>query len=301
MIALEGATLSGAIGRRGRGATKASRLALGPVSLELGAGAHAFVGPSAEGGPLLLAVLAGAERLRTGRAFVLGEPAEVGGRRELSWVPVAPDLPPALTPIEMLALGGRLRGAVADSPEERLEQFGLSVLGRRRIATLSSRERHSVALVEALTSTATVLLLDEPLGHLDARCAAAIVERIKLRAAEGACVVFATASSRDAAALGASTWMVRGGLCVKKDEARSNDELSQVRGLRVMGPDLGALADALASDPRARVDWEGSDLLVRGDDATAVATAVGERVASSGVVVDLLEPFGSRAGNGRAS
>lgn len=280
MIRLDDATLAG----RGK------RLALGPVTLELAAGAHAFVGAGAAGGPLLLAVLAGAAKLRSGEATVLGERPHA--RSDLAWVPVAPLLPGALTAAEILALSVRLRGGDATrTPLARLEAFALGPIADRRAATLSPPELHALALVAALTSPAKVLLLEEPLGHLDARAAPAMIEAIRSRAGEGACVVVATASERDARALGASTWHVRGGLCVKADDDRARD-FARIKGIRVLGPDLQRLADALADDVRAQgIAWQGTDLVVKGSDPLALATAIGAEIAATGVTVDMLEPL----------
>jgi ABC-type multidrug transport system ATPase subunit len=259
------------------------------VTLELAAGAHAFVGAAAAGGPLLLAVLAGAAKLRSGRASVLDDAPRA--RADLAWVPIAPLLPGALTAAEILALGARLRGGDARAPLARLEAFALGPIADRRAATLSPSELHALALIAALTSPAKVLLLEEPLGHLDARAAPAMIEAIRTRASEGACIVVATASERDARALGASTWHVRGGLCVKADDDRARD-FARVTGIRVLGPDLQRLADALADDVRAQgIAWQGTDLVVKGSDPLALATAIGAEIAATGVVVDMLEPL----------
>lgn len=285
MIALENATTFGSKGR----------LALGPVSLSFGKGAHALVGPGAEGGPLLLAALAGAMRLRSGRALIDERPAT--SRPDVAWVPLPSELPRSLTVEEVLATGQALRGGSArgqgasTAPAAQLERFGISALSKRRVATLSLEEVHTVALVEALTSNTSVLLLEEPLCRIDARAASPLVEALRERARDGACLLVATASERDARALSATMFVVRGGLCVRRDEPGHGD-LSRLAGLRIVGPDLRPLAELLTGNVHAQtIAWEGSALMVRGSDGLGLATAVSRAIASSGVDVEVLEPL----------
>jgi predicted ABC-type transport system involved in lysophospholipase L1 biosynthesis ATPase subunit len=53
-------------------------LALASVSLTWGPGVHALVGASTDGGALLLAIVAGAARVRSGQVRVLGGAAMYG-------------------------------------------------------------------------------------------------------------------------------------------------------------------------------------------------------------------------------
>lgn len=299
MISLQDVTLGG----------PRNRLAVGPIGLEFGPGLHALVGPSAEGGPLLLSVLAGARKLRSGSIFVLGRaPAP---RPNVGWVPLAPTLPSGLRCHELLSLAARLRPISSDdasSPgsgrtarvaiaiaRDRLDAFGLGALTERRVEALGPEEAHAVALVETLTSRSEILLLEEPLASLDARAAKMVVESLRARAAargeHETCIVIATASLRDAETLGASVWNMRGGLCVR---AETNAPSEHSSALRIRGPALEALKEALSADERTKnVDWQESDLIVRGSDTDfhALAAAVNASIATSGAVVDTLEPL----------
>jgi iron complex transport system ATP-binding protein len=61
-------------------------------------------------------------------------------------------------------------GPHAEDPapvEEALKQLGCAHLAERRLGTLSDGERQRLCLARALAQDAPVLLLDEPLAHLD--------------------------------------------------------------------------------------------------------------------------------------
>ena len=60
---------------------------------------------------------------------------------------------------DYLCLASRLRGEPPSAPEERLAVLGVASLAQRRIRALSHEEARTVALVEAVTSQASVILL----------------------------------------------------------------------------------------------------------------------------------------------
>lgn len=278
MIALEKASIGGPRGR----------LVLGPVSLELGPGAHAFVGAAHEGGPALLAALGGAVRLRSGKVTT-DAPSDA-----IVYVPAAPLLPAGLTTREIVTLSARLRGET--EARDALAAYGIQALAHRRADTLTHAEAHAVALVCALESKAAVLLVEEPFAHLDPRAAPAIVERLRALAASGTTLVVATASERDARALGADVWSVRGGLCVRRAPPAFAD-LAKLRGFAIRVDDPERLSAALAE--RAHVEVEGGALVVRGDDALTLATAITAAIADTGVRAFAIEPLDART-SGRA-
>ena len=268
MIGLEDATLGGARGR----------LVLGPVSLTLGGGAHAFVGAAHEGGPALLAAMGAAARLRSGRVTC------AVSRDRVAYVPAAPLLPPGLTVREVVTLAARLHKKVGADP---LDRFALGVLAGRRVDSLTHGEAHAIALLTALSIEPRVLLLEEPLAHLDARAAPPIIAALRAHAASGAAVVIATASERDARALGADVWSIRGGLCVRRPAAPFAD-LSRVKGFTVRVDDPPRLSAALDGVAETRID--GGALVVLGDDALSLAAAIASAVDATGVRIDALEP-----------
>ena len=103
---------------------------------------------------------------------------------------------PHLTVAQNVAYGGRTRAV------ELIRSYGLTALAGERPARLSGGERQRVALARALSREPAVLLLDEPLGALDAQTRAHV--RAELRAhlrASGLPTIVVTHDYEDAAAL----------------------------------------------------------------------------------------------------
>lgn len=125
----------------------------------------ALVGRSGCGKSTLLRLIAGLESPSAGRVLINNE--LVSGMnsharmmfqeaRLLPWLSVAENV--------AVGQGGRLDQAVYDA----LDQVGLQGRGKDWPAILSGGQRQRVALARALISNPSLLLLDEPLGALDA-------------------------------------------------------------------------------------------------------------------------------------
>jgi len=273
-------------------AARRAPLALARLSLSWGPGVHSLVGTPADGGPLLLELIAGRARLRSGRVGVLdGDPRDAPVRRQLALVSLEPPLPEALRTADVLAMAATLRGEAAADPAARLARLGVESLAPRRVRTLAPEEARAVALAEALTSTRVrVLLVEEPLVGIDPRAAARLPELLRARGREGCVVLLATASLRDAGDLADDHVLLRGGTVV--GGAVSLDELAAfspagVR-MRVLVSDPRALLAALAGDEAIdAVARRDGAVVARGRDAKALAAAVGRAVVASGV--DLTE------------
>jgi molybdate transport system ATP-binding protein len=149
------------------------------LTLEVG-GTVALVGPSGAGKTTVLRAIAGLVRaigtissaserwLDTDAGVDL--PAE---QRAVGFVFQEYALFPHLTVRENVAFG------CARSADDLLERFGLEQLAGEHPARLSGGERQRVALARALAREPRVLLLDEPLGSLDAKTRRAV--RVELR------------------------------------------------------------------------------------------------------------------------
>lgn len=175
------------------------------LRLDLGVGAEtlALVGPSGSGKSTVLRAIAGLVRA-SGRV-VAGRRAWLDSERGVDLAPeqrsvglVFQDyaLFPHLTVAQNVAYGGRARAA------ELIDAYGLTELVGERPARLSGGERQRVALARALAREPAVLLLDEPLGALDAQTRAHV--RAELRAhlrASGLPTIVVTHDYEDAAAL----------------------------------------------------------------------------------------------------
>jgi molybdate transport system ATP-binding protein len=155
----------------------------------------AVLGPNGAGKSTLLGIVAGLLCPHEGRVVLGGRtltgdgiliPAE---QRRVGLMGQNPLLFPHLTAVENVAFGPRAQGATratarADA-REWLARLGLTEFADRKPARLSGGQRQRVALARALAARPELLLLDEPLGALDAQTAPEIrhVLRTHLRAA----------------------------------------------------------------------------------------------------------------------
>jgi putative spermidine/putrescine transport system ATP-binding protein len=146
------------------------------VDLEIAEGEFfTMLGPSGSGKTTLLRLIAGFERPDSGRV-------ELGGQDVTRQPPYARNvntvfqdyaLFPHMTVLENVAYGLRVkRVGKADRQRRAEDALGivrLSGLSGRKPVQLSGGQRQRVALARALVNEPEVLLLDEPLGALDAK------------------------------------------------------------------------------------------------------------------------------------
>jgi heme exporter protein A len=151
------------------------RTALRGVSLKLERGQSlAVVGPNGAGKTTLLRVLAGLLRPTDGRVRVLGcdLPKETWRLRgHVGWLGHEPLLYRDLSPRENLRFSARLHGLDRDASEARigtlLDQVGLGRRGDDRVRDFSAGMLQRAAVARAVLHEPALLLLDEPLSHLD--------------------------------------------------------------------------------------------------------------------------------------
>ncbi len=135
------------------------------VSLAVPSGVTAVIGPSGAGKTSLLNLIAGFERPDAGT--LTSHLPDDGERLSLSWVPPDFGLWPHLRVrehLETVACSGQSTSDVAAL----LEEFGLGELAAANVGRLSQGERSRLAVARALCSDPAVLVMDEPLVHVDA-------------------------------------------------------------------------------------------------------------------------------------
>ncbi len=144
----------------------------------------AVVGPSGCGKTTLLRLVAGLDTPTGGKVEFAGrDVAKIRPHeRDVAMAFQSPALYPQLTVSENLGFGARVRrvesGEVARRVAAVANAFGLSGLLARRPDQLSGGQRQRVALGRAVVRRPAVLLLDEPLAHLDAPLRAAVREEL---------------------------------------------------------------------------------------------------------------------------
>lgn len=147
-----------------------SRWALRGVSIRIAAGEIvALVGPNGAGKSTLIKIWAGFEKPTKGASRVAGRDGWRQRRDALEHVAYVAQGSPllrSLTAREHVALAFSLRRAFdRDSALRRLDRLEIAV--DVPVAKLSGGQQSQVALGLALASSATILLLDEPLANLD--------------------------------------------------------------------------------------------------------------------------------------
>jgi len=154
--------------------------ALSGLSLEVAPGeVVALLGSSGAGKSTTLKIAAGVERPTEGRVLLGGEDitATPAWQRDAAMAFESYVLYPQLPVFDNIAFplrAPRLRGRYdADEIRRRVEQVaGLVEIGHllgRRPVELSGGQRQRVALSRALVRDAAIVLLDEPISHLDAK------------------------------------------------------------------------------------------------------------------------------------
>ncbi|PKQ12663.1 MAG: sulfonate ABC transporter ATP-binding protein [Alphaproteobacteria bacterium HGW-Alphaproteobacteria-1] len=131
----------------------------------------AIVGASGSGKTTLLRVLAGLEEPDTGDVLIDGAPVH-GLGRERAVIFQEPRLLPWLTVLDNVAFGLEVQGVSKPDAAERARRYirlvGLAEFEGAWPRQLSGGMAQRVGIARALTVQPEILLLDEPLGALDA-------------------------------------------------------------------------------------------------------------------------------------
>jgi len=164
---------------------KVGSFELSDVDLELGEGRYmVLMGPTGAGKTTLLNVVAGLLKPLSGRVLLNGRditdlPPE---KRPIGYVFQDNKLFPHLTAWENVAFGPkarRLRGReLKEAVRWALELVGAEHLADRRPHQLSGGEAKKIALARALALRPKLLLLDEPLAHIDERSREELLARL---------------------------------------------------------------------------------------------------------------------------
>jgi len=145
------------------------RAVLAGVSCHLPAGGWvSVIGPSGCGKTTLLRILAGLIAPDSGRVVT----GETGGQRSIAYMPQTDTLFPWRTALENAILGsevdGRARGEARKEARRLFLRFGLGGSENLYPSQLSGGMRQRLSLMRTFLCHREVLLLDEPLGSLDA-------------------------------------------------------------------------------------------------------------------------------------
>ncbi|MEM6848216.1 MAG: ABC transporter ATP-binding protein [Pseudomonadota bacterium] len=168
-----------------------------------------FVGPSGCGKTTTLRMIAGLEDITDGNLIIRDKdftrvPAE---QRPTATIFQNYALFPHMTVRENLAFGLEVRKVPAADRKRRvdaiIEKLELGAVADARERSLSGGQRQRVALARGLVTEPDILLLDEPLGALDANLRKSIQEELKILQRElGITFVFVTHAQAEALSMG---------------------------------------------------------------------------------------------------
>lgn len=150
--------------------------ALHPMDLTIAPGEFVtFLGPSGCGKSTTLRILGGFETSDTGRIILDGQDvtAQPPEKRKVNMVFQDYALFPHMTVAQNISFGLELKGLGKAEIKQRLDEvmsfLELAPFATRYASQLSGGQRQRVALARALAPDPALLLLDEPLGALDAK------------------------------------------------------------------------------------------------------------------------------------
>jgi spermidine/putrescine transport system ATP-binding protein len=237
-----------------------------------------LLGPSGCGKTTTLRLIAGFEQPTAGRVVLDGK--DMAGtppsRRPVNTVFQSYALFPHLRVFDNVAFGLRRahvpKNEVRRRVAEALELVQLTPYGARKPMQLSGGQQQRVALARALVLRPAVLLLDEPLGALDAKLRRQLqVELKQIQAHVGTTFVYVTHDQEEALTMSDRIAVINGGVI---QQAASPRELYEEPGNAFVADFLGVsnLMDATvtgASSAGARVQLTGeiSVEALRGDTA----------------------------------
>jgi spermidine/putrescine transport system ATP-binding protein len=188
------------------------RVALSDATFSVARGEYvAVLGPSGSGKTTLLRAIAGFEALDAGRIFLSGRDitATPAHERGIGFVFQNFALFPHLSVLDNVAFGLRNGAERARESEvlrrarEAIELVGLKGLEERGIGQISGGQKQRVALARTLVIRPKLVLLDEPLGALDANLRLRMrAELRRIREQLGIPFLHVTGSETEALAMG---------------------------------------------------------------------------------------------------
>ena len=168
-----------------------------------------FVGPSGCGKTTTLRMIAGLESITSGDLLIRGQnftnvPAE---KRPTATVFQNYAIFPHMTVYQNLCFGLEVRGMASNEIKKKVEamidMLDLGDVAGAREAALSGGQKQRVALARGLVTQPEILLLDEPLGALDANLRKSIQKELKILQRDlGITFIFVTHAQSEALAMG---------------------------------------------------------------------------------------------------
>jgi ABC-2 type transport system ATP-binding protein len=233
-----------------------------------------LLGPNGAGKTTFVSIVSGLGKADAGRVLINGVDALAdphSARRHVGIAPQDLGIYPTLTVKRNLEFFGELGGVTGSQLQERVEEIGaaLSLTPKfaARAITLSGGQQRRLHTGMAMMHKPPLLILDEPTVGADIRTRQEILDVVKKMAGEGHAICYSTHYLPEIEELGASVAILDGGVIVARGSLAQliSEHSSQAVELEFAGP-------APALEVRgAEVTREGSKLLIRTDNPTAIA------------------------------
>jgi ABC-2 type transport system ATP-binding protein len=155
---------------------------------------YGLLGPNGSGKSTAIKLILGLLQPSAGHCTIFGLPSDaVAARRDVGYVPEAPNFPAFLTGRELVRYYGRLCGLRGARLETRIGDVialvDLAAAADRRVGTYSKGMLQRIGLAQAMVHDPKLLILDEPTAGVDPVGAAAIAELILRLKREGRTVL----------------------------------------------------------------------------------------------------------------
>jgi ABC-2 type transport system ATP-binding protein len=178
---------------RGLGKDYGTFTALASLDLTIPAGTcFGYLGPNGAGKSTTIKILTNLIRPSRGQATLFGVDVQrkpTQALRKVGTVIETPEFYGYLSPLEVLAYGGRLRGMskanLAARSEAVLKTVKLADWADKRVDTFSKGMKQRLAVAQALLHEPDLLILDEPTSGLDPRGMAEVRDIVKSLKREG--------------------------------------------------------------------------------------------------------------------
>jgi putative spermidine/putrescine transport system ATP-binding protein len=219
----------------------------------------ALLGPSGCGKTTALRVLAGFERVDSGRVVVDGKDlSHIGAqKRDMGMVFQSYSLFPNMSALDNVAYGLRMRQQRTQQRRKKaaelLELVGLGDQAAKYPHQMSGGQQQRIALARALAIEPRVLLLDEPLSALDAKVRAELREEIRaLQQRLAITTVFVTHDQEEALSMADRVCVMSSG----------RNEQTATPGVLYSRPATAFVAEFVGISSRVPVDRTGNEVVV---------------------------------------